>query len=144
MERDKVVFYLHICSVTCYLDELITNLRKLDIGCHIAGVWFGACAYADDIVLLSNNRDTLQKMVNVCQQYGADHNLTFSTDPDPKKSKTKCVLFTSENRKSYPVNISLDGKQLPWVDRIEHLGHILQQNGSAFVQISEDRRVPRI
>ena len=93
--RQGSVLSPHLFSA-CYLDELITNLRKLDIGCHIAGVWFGACAYADDIVLLSNNRDTLQKMVNVCQQYGADHNLTFSTDPDPKKSKTKCVLFTSE------------------------------------------------
>ena len=136
--RQGSVLSPHLFSA-CYLDELITNLRKLDIGCHIAGVWFGACAYADDIVLLSNNRDTLQKMVNVCQQYGADHNLTFSTDPDPKKSKTKCVLFTSENRKSYPVNISLDGKQLPWVDRIEHLGHILQQNGSMEADASRAR-----
>ena len=114
----------------CYLDELIAKLRKLDIGCHIAGIWFGACAYADDICLLSNNRSTLQRMVKLCQDYGAEHNLTFSTDPDPKKSKTKCVLFSAKKVSSYPSAIVLDNKELPWVTQVEHLGHILMSNGS--------------
>ena len=28
------------------------------------------------------------------------------------------------------MKVVLDNKDLPWVDRVEHLGHILQQNGS--------------
>ena len=31
---------------------------------------------------------------------------------------------------SNPVPIILDGKPLPFVERVEHLGHILQANGS--------------
>lgn len=106
---------------------MITKLRKLDIGIHIGGLWFGCCAYADDLCLMASNRDVLQKMVTICQDYGYEHNLVFSTDPDPKKSKTKCVNY-STYKQQCPV--ILDGKPLPWVDRVEHLGHIFQSNGS--------------
>ena len=115
---------------SCYLDGLIVELRKLDIGVHIGGIWYGACAYADDLCLMAMNRDMLQKMVKVCENYGLQHNLVFSTDPNPSKSKTKCVLFSGNNCKSHPVPVILDEKPLPWVDRVEHLGHILQSNGS--------------
>ena len=90
-------------------------------------MWFGCCAYADDLCLMASNRDVLQKMVTICQDYGYEHNLVFSTDPDPKKSKTKCVNY-STYKQQCPV--ILDGKPLPWVDRVEHLGHIFQSNGS--------------
>ena len=39
-----------------YLDDLLKDLRKLELGCHIGGVWFGACGYADDLILLAPNR----------------------------------------------------------------------------------------
>ena len=48
-------------------------------------------------------------MVKVCEKCGVDHNLVFSTDPDPKKSKTKCVLSSGHNNKRYPVPIVLKG-----------------------------------
>ena len=83
-----------------------------------SGLWFGASAYADDICLLASNRDVLQKMVKVCEEYGIEHNLVFSTDPNPTKSKTKCLLFTGKSCKNYPVPIILDDKPLPWVQRV--------------------------
>ena len=72
-----------------YLDDLIKDLRKLSLGCHIGGLWYGACGYADDLVLLAPNRDVLQRMLYVCEQYAADHNMSFSTDPVPARSKSK-------------------------------------------------------
>ena len=71
-------------------------------------------------------------MIKVCETYGAEHNLVFSTDPDPKKSKTKCMYFTRKCQTSvvYPTPVKLDGKNLPWVQRADHLGHVLHQDGS--------------
>ena len=115
------------------------KLRKLDIEIHIAGIWYGASAYADDLCLLASNRDVLQKMVTICEQYGREHNLVFSTDPDPKKSKTKCVLFTGNTCQNNPAPVILDGKNLPYVDRVEHLGRILQSNGSMEVDACQAR-----
>ena len=123
----------------CYLDGLLVELRREGLGCYISGVWLGACAYADDIVLLAPNRAVLQRMVTMCEQYGAEFNLQFSTDPNPSKSKTKSVLFCGRNTCEYPLPVKLDGKDLPWVDRVDHLGHILHQSLSMELDASRAR-----
>ena len=67
-------------------------------------------------------------MVTVCERYGAEHNLIFSTDPSPAKSKTKCIFFCGRsNNVKYPAPVKLDGKDLPWVQQADHLGHTLHQ-----------------
>ena len=63
-------------------------------------------------------------MITICEQYGAEHNLVFSTDPDPKKSKTKYVFFNGQKKALYPPAVIFDGKELPWVDKDDHLGHM--------------------
>ena len=52
--------------------------------------------------------------------------MKFSTDPDPKKSKTKCLLFTKK-KKTVPV-VFLNGNPLPWVEKADHLGNSLSVN----------------
>ena len=39
-----------------YLDGLYEQLRKLGVGCHIGGWWYGATCFADDLVLLAPAR----------------------------------------------------------------------------------------
>ena len=103
-------------------------MRKLGLGCHIGGIWFGACGYADDLIMLAPNRDVLQRMLQVSEAYATEHNLVFSTDPVPAKSKTKCLLFCGRpGRVKYPDPLQLDGKDLPWVEKADHLGHTLHQ-----------------
>lgn len=114
-----------------YLDDLLIELRRLQLGCHIGGWWYGALGYADDLILLAPNREVLQKMLVVCEQYGVEHNLVFSTDPVPSLSKTKCMYFCGRNGNvKYPAPVILDGKPLPWVDHAVHLGHVLHQSVS--------------
>ena len=114
-----------------YLDDLLAELRALQLGCHIGGWWYSALGYADDLILLDPNREVLQKMLVVCERYGAEHNLVFSTDPVPKLSKTKCMYFCGRNGDvKYPASVILDGKPLPWVDHAVHLGHVLHQSVS--------------
>jgi hypothetical protein len=123
-----------------YLDDLIQELRTLGLGCHIGGWWMGACGYADDLILLAPVRSVLQAMVKVCQQYGEKHNLIFSTDPSPAKSKTKCLYFCGRlNNVVYPSPVQLDGKDLPWVVTADHLGHTLHQ----LVTMDQDARIKR-
>ena len=82
----------------------------------------------------------LQKMVTICEQYGTEHNIVFSTDPNPAKSKTKCVLFSGKTaRVKQPVPIILDGKPLPWVEKVEHLGHVLLKTMSMDADCSRAR-----
>ena len=114
-----------------YIDDLLKELRSLKLGCYVGGVWMGACAYADDLLCLAPNRTVLQQMVTVCEEYGSTHNMVFSTDPVPAKSKTKCMLICGKNKVAkYPDPVVLDGQCLPWVETALHLGHTLHQNGT--------------
>ena len=44
------------------------------------------------------------------------------------------MFFTRKSKGSivYPTPVELDGKNLPWLERADHLGHVLHQSGSMF------------
>ena len=66
-------------------------------------------------------------MLNTCEKYAAKHNLVFSTDPNPNKSKTKCLAFLRKKRNLKPVQLC--GNSLPWVNTCKHLGfHLSSEN----------------
>jgi hypothetical protein len=35
----------------------------------------------------------MELILATCEEFAADNNLKFSTDPDPKKSRTKCIYM---------------------------------------------------
>ena len=76
-----------------YMDEILVTLRQLGVGCYVARVFMGAFGYCDDLALLAPSRPAMQLMLEACERFGLQNNLIFSTDPDPVKSKTKCVYF---------------------------------------------------
>ena len=92
----------------------------------------GAVGYADDIILLAPSRNAAQKMLRTCEEFAAQHNMKFSTDPDPSKSKSKCIYVTGPQGGGLqkPVPLQLCGQALPWVARAEHLGHALSEDGT--------------
>ena len=103
-----------------YTNGLFRELRRSNIGCSINGNYVGVLGYADDLFLLCPTLDGLQKMLNICERYANSHNLQFSTDPNPQKSKTKCIGFLQKER-GLP-NLKLCGNNLPWVKTGKHLG----------------------
>ena len=112
-----------------YIDGLLQQLRQLGLGCHIGGWYYGAACFADDLFLLAPSRTAAVLMLETCEQYAMQHNLEFSTDPNPDKSKSKCIYFTGKARNVVlPDPLHLRGEQLPWVSTVEHLGHTLQQD----------------
>ena len=112
-----------------YLDGLLQQLRELGVGCHLGGWWYGAACFADDLFLLAPSRTAAVMMLETCEQYALQHNLQFSSDPNPAKSKSKCIYFTGKLRNvSEPDPLCLFGEELPWVDSAEHLGHTLHKD----------------
>ena len=114
---------------SAYLDGILKDLRNLNLGCRVGGVWMGAAIFADDIILLSPGRSSMKQMLKVCEDYAREHNLQFSVDPSPTKSKSKAIYMcgTSKNV-TYPDNLQLDDHVLPWVKQADHLGHVLSQD----------------
>ena len=87
------------------------------------GRFMGIFGYSDDNWLLAPSLSALQDMLETCQEYAAAHNLKFSTDPNPKKCKTKCMAFIAKKREL--PSMMLCGNPLPWVDRLLHLGNMV-------------------
>ena len=113
-----------------YVDDLLIELRKLGVGCYVGDIFMGAFGYADDLVLLAPSREAMQLMLNTCQDHASRHNLLFSTDPNPNKSKSKCIFMSSSKSSVKPVPHKLYGVSSPWVQTATHLGNELCEDGT--------------
>ena len=101
------------------------------MGCYIETLFMGCLGYADDILLLSGSRTGLQVMVDLCAKYAKNKILKFSTNANPEKSKTKCIVFSKNPRDRINVApVLLNSDPLPWVSQVKHLGNILQNDNS--------------
>ena len=76
-------------------------------------------------------------MINILQKFANFHNLNFSTDKNPVKSKTKCIHFS--NKKVELAKIFLNADHLPWVDSAKHVGNTLQRDNSCTMDIRNKR-----
>ena len=100
---------------------MIKILRQKRNGCWIGNDFVGIVVYADNIVLLSPAIDGLQSTIDTCSKYAENYNLSFSTNDDPKERKTRCKVF--RNKDDQPKRrMVLNGKPLPWVKSVTHLG----------------------
>ena len=65
-------------------------------------------------------------MINTCTEYAKTHNLTFSTDPNPIRCKTKCLASLKKDKELR--KLCLNEMELPWVTASKHLGCTIEQN----------------
>ena len=69
-----------------YLDQLISRLRHIGIGCHMNGLFTGLFICADDITLLAPSRASLALMLEQCESISRTHDILFNA------SKTKYMV----------------------------------------------------
>ena len=108
----------------CY--DFFQLLERSGFGCSINGTYSCAHGYSDDDLLLAPTISALRGMLQIFEEYCNQYGLKFSTDPDPRKSKTKCIAWLKTPRQL--PRLTLCGNKLPWVDRINHLGVTLTPN----------------
>ena len=61
-----------------YVNDLVSELRKHGVGCHLIRLFVGCVLFADDLALLSPSRRGLQKMIDICSLYMSKHCLQFN------------------------------------------------------------------
>ncbi len=102
---------------TLYIDTLLTRLRRIGSGCHMDGNYVGVLSYADDLTLLNPSIRGLNKMLNICSEFGVQYDLKFNS----KKSlgiKFGSALESDEI-------IMLNKEPIKWVSEIKHLGNYI-------------------
>ena len=119
----------------CYhMDSLFDILAKSGSGCHIDTYYAGCFGYADDLLLICPSRKGLQDMLDLAEIYVSKHNISFSTNPDLAKSKTKAIIFTRKKLKFVPTELRLNGNALPWVEQASYLGNIIENTANGLAK----------
>jgi len=116
---------------TLYIDYLSILLYDLKIGCYIEFTCMNHYFYADDMCLLAPSAIGLQQLINVCTDYGIEHDIVFN----PVKSKCMAIL-PNRYKLSLPT-VSLNGDDLVYTDNIKYLGVILNNT------LSDDNDIMR-
>ena len=79
-------------------------------------------------------------MLATCEEFAKANNIKFSTDDNPNKSKSKALYVVGHNCQiEKPAPLSLCGKVLPWVEKCDHLGHVMNVTASS----EEDCKIKR-
>ena len=102
-----------------YLDELLKRLERTGVGCFIGHHFFGSVGYADDVKLLSPSITGLQTLVNTCEQFSQEYDVTFNT------KKTLCICYGTEDVAGMRM-VTLNGAFIPWQTEVKHLGNFLR------------------
>ena len=112
--RQGGVLSPHLFAI--YVDDLISLLRSLNVGCHILNIFVGCIVYADDICLLAPTRSALQLLLNSCEKYGISWCLSYN----PSKSKVMQFGKTLVNP-----SITMYDRPLSFINEYRYLGVIV-------------------
>ena len=98
------------------MDDLIVEIRKAGIGCHIANLFIASILYADDVCLLAPSRSSMQTLLDICSNYAASWCIKFNG----RKSK---LMYFGKAFNSFPcAPIYLDGTSLEFTHEWKYLG----------------------
>ena len=102
---------------TVYVDDMIHKLRTRGIGCHVIDIFLACVMFADDLCLITPTRESMQQMLDICQEYCREFNLSFNA----KKSKTMII----GNHRNTITPLSLNGTSIDIVTEWRYLGTTL-------------------
>jgi hypothetical protein len=107
-----------------YIDDLLVSLSQTGVGCYMAGIFVGAIAYADDIVLISPTPLGTRKLLLTCETFANEFDILFNAN------KSKFLVCTSGKLRSMFSNLKgclfyIGGSVIENVSSYSHLGHII-------------------
>ena len=127
-----------------YMDNLFNLLKSSGSGCVLGNYYAGCVGYADDLLFLCPSRAGLQNMLDIAQKYVESHKISFSTHPDPAKSKTKGIVFSKSPLTFQPAPLQLNNTPLPWIQHAKYLGNTITSIPDGFCKDAKQKRAQYI
>ena len=100
-----------------YVDSLLGRLEQSGVGCHIGGHFVGALAYADDVTLVAPSRSGIRTLINVCEQFALDYDITFNG------TKSQLMFFKGRFSNVSAYGFHVNGQYVEVSKCAMHLGH---------------------
>ena len=83
-----------------YINDLLKQLEQSKLGVHIWNIIISALGFADDIVILSQSANDLQKLINICVEWSKANGMNFNAD--------KCRVMILNGRKKNRATFTMD------------------------------------
>lgn len=99
-----------------YIDDIVSKINSLGIGCHMGLVSFSIFLYADDILLLAPSVTALQKLLYTCE------NELHLLDLAINSKKSVCMRIGPSCAAECSELVTADGAKLQWVAKLRYLG----------------------
>ena len=105
-----------------YIDDIKDAFDESCYPIHFQDDFLNHFLYADDLVLISQSREGLQKCLNKVHDFASDKNLTINI------KKSKCVVFNQTGRLEKYI-FTVNGRPLETVDSFCYLGFNVKCSG---------------
>ena len=110
-----------------FIDDLIRGCDELNIGCKLGRASVCILAYCDDIVLVSANREHLNRLLKYCEKYSLRWRMRFNA----AKSTHTAFTHRRDLERSRP-RAELYGNELTYTNNFIYLG--LPVGDSAYIE----------
>jgi hypothetical protein len=109
------------------------NLMKENLGCYIGDYFYGTIFYADDVLLMSGSVIKMQKILDMCYEYGVMFGINFN----PAKSKWFCTdSYNDSGNVSFSLNSNIVEHEL---ESVMYLGVKLKMKHGCLIVDVNDR-----
>ena len=99
-----------------YINDLVDDINQLNCGIDAGDTHISLFLYADDIVLLSENAEDIQRMLNVLHLWCNKWRLAVN------EAKTKVVHFRNKSKSRSEFSFSCGSKKIEYSDCYKYLG----------------------
>ena len=114
-----------------YLNDLAIELNRKKLGINIDGLHICILLYADDIVIVSENEDNLQKMLTYVHEWCCKWDMKVNVE------KTKIIHFRKKRKKITDIVFTIGKDKIDIVSSYKYLGVIFDEN-LTFKECSEN------
>ena len=116
-----------------YVEDLISELEASEYGTEIGQIRTGVLMFADDLIVLCDSKEKLQKMLKIVEKYCLKNEIKINA------KKTQYIRFGNFDCQSESQSITLDGLKIKRVEKIEYLGVWIDSKLKAHTQIEEKK-----
>ena len=107
----------------CFINDLVMTLNSCDLGVKVPnGTTIGCLAYADDIVILSENTVKMQQMLNITDKWCKNWRALINTQ------KSKILNFRRKNVPRTGCSFMMGNIPLDTVETYKYLGVMLNEH----------------
>lgn len=116
-----------------YVEDLIEELLKTELGSSVCGLKTGVIMYADDLLVMSDDIKKLQEMLVLVEEYCNKWEIKINVQ------KTQFIQFGNFPNKEITSHLKLSGQKVEKVNKLKYLGVWLDSKLTADYQIEEKK-----